>query len=49
VGRSNRAGGSESEKQKVRCGARHFDGALGVDFKLVASADELPGGAAVGG
>lgn len=39
----------QSGQQKVRCGARHFGGALGVDFKLVATADELPGGTTVGG
>jgi type III restriction enzyme len=31
-----------SERQKIQCGERHFEGALGVDFKVVISADELP-------
>lgn len=31
-----------SEQQKVHCGEQHFKGALGVDFKVVTSADELP-------
>lgn len=39
----------QSEQQKVRCGARHFGGALGADFKLMKTADELPGGVAIGG
>lgn len=30
------------EAQKIHCGRRHFGGALGVDFKVVADADELP-------
>lgn len=33
-----------SEAQKLRCGSRHFNEALDVDYKLVISADELPGG-----
>lgn len=36
-----------SEVLKLRCGSRHFNDALGVDYKLVISADELPGGSAV--
>jgi type III restriction enzyme len=36
-----------SEQQKIRCGSRHFTGALGVDFKIVTSADQLPGGTAI--
>lgn len=36
-----------SEVLKLRCGSRHFNGALGVDYRLVISADELPGGSAV--
>jgi type III restriction enzyme len=31
-----------TENQKIRCGERHFAGALGVDYKVVTSADELP-------
>jgi type III restriction enzyme len=31
-----------SEQQKIRCGERHFKGALAVDFKVVANADQLP-------
>jgi type III restriction enzyme len=31
-----------SEQQKIHCGERHFVGALGVDFKVVKGADELP-------
>jgi len=30
------------ENQKIHCGERHFKGALGVDYKVVTSADELP-------
>ena len=30
------------EKRKVQCGERHFKDALGVDYKVVTSADELP-------
>lgn len=32
------------EAQKLRCGTRHFCDALGVDYRLVVAADELPGG-----
>jgi type III restriction enzyme len=32
------------ETQKLRCGTRHFCDALGVDYRLVVAADELPGG-----
>lgn len=31
-----------TENQKIHCGERHFTGALGVDFKTIKSADELP-------
>ena len=31
-----------TENQKVHCGEQHFVGALGVDYKVVTSADELP-------
>lgn len=31
-----------SEQQKIHCGKQHFEGALGVDFKVVTSADGLP-------
>jgi type III restriction enzyme len=31
-----------SERRKIVCGERHFEGALGVDFKVVSSAAELP-------
>lgn len=31
-----------SEAQKVKCGQRHFEGGLGVDYKVVSSADQLP-------
>lgn len=30
------------EKRKVECGKRHFKGALGVDFKVVTKASDLP-------
>lgn len=30
------------ENQKIHCGDRHFSGALGVNFRTVKSADELP-------
>ncbi len=31
-----------TENQKNHCGKRHFVGALGVDYKVITSADELP-------
>ena len=31
-----------TENQKLHCGERHFVGALGMDYKVVTSADELP-------
>ena len=31
-----------TENQKIHCGKRHFTGALGVDYRVVTSADELP-------
>lgn len=31
-----------SEQQKIKCGEKHFKGALGVDYKWLKSADELP-------
>jgi type III restriction enzyme len=31
-----------AERRKIVCGKRHFEGALGVDFKVVSSAGELP-------
>jgi type III restriction enzyme len=31
-----------SEKRKVKCGKAHFVGALGVDYKIVSSIDDLP-------
>lgn len=30
------------ERRKVQCGEKHFKGALGVDYKVVTSAGELP-------
>jgi type III restriction enzyme len=30
------------ENHKIHCGGRHFNGALGVDFKVVTNADSLP-------
>ena len=36
-----------SEAQKLRCGSRHFNDALGIDYKLILSASELPGGTVV--
>jgi type III restriction enzyme len=30
------------ERRKVQCGEQHFKGALGVDYKVVTRADELP-------
>jgi type III restriction enzyme len=38
---------SLSEQQKIKCGARHFNGALRSDFKLLTKAEDLPGGTAV--
>ena len=32
------------ERRKIECGARHFRGALGVDYRVVTSAAELPAG-----
>jgi type III restriction enzyme len=31
-----------TENQKIHCGKRHFTGALGVDYRVVTSTDELP-------
>ena len=31
-----------TENQKIHCGERHFRGALGVDYRVVTSADDLP-------
>jgi type III restriction enzyme len=31
-----------TENQKIHCGSRHFGGALGVNYRVVTSADELP-------
>ena len=31
-----------TENQKIHCGERHFIGALGVDYRVITSADELP-------
>src|SRR5579884_959861 len=31
-----------TENQKIHCGEQHFRGALGVDYRVVTSADELP-------
>lgn len=31
-----------TENQKIHCGERHFAEALGVDFRVVTSVDELP-------
>jgi hypothetical protein len=28
--------------QKILCGEQHFEGALGVDFKVAINADQLP-------
>lgn len=36
-----------SEAQKVKCGSQHFNGALGINYRVVSSADELPGGKSV--
>jgi len=30
------------EAQEIDCGGRHFNGALGVDYKVVQKADKLP-------
>ena len=30
-----------SEQQKIKCGEQHFEGALGVDFAVLTSADDL--------
>lgn len=32
------------ERRKVACGRRHFEGALGVDYRVVSTAAELPAG-----
>jgi len=32
----------EAEQQKIHYGKRHFKGALGVDYRVVTNADELP-------
>lgn len=31
-----------TENQKIHCGSRHFNGGLGVDYRVVTSVDELP-------
>ncbi len=31
-----------TENQKIHCGARHFVGALNVDYRVITSADDLP-------
>ena len=31
-----------TENQKIHCGERHFKGALGVDYRVVTTADDLP-------
>jgi type III restriction enzyme len=31
-----------TENQKIHCGKRHFTGALGVDYRVVTNADDLP-------
>jgi type III restriction enzyme len=31
-----------TENQKIHCGDRHFKGALGVDYRVITSADDLP-------
>lgn len=31
-----------TENQKIHCGARHFGSALGVDYRVITSADDLP-------
>ena len=30
------------QRRKIECGERHFRGALGVDYKVVTKASELP-------
>ena len=35
------------ELRKIKCGEKHFKGALGIDYKVVKSASELPGGISV--
>jgi type III restriction enzyme len=30
------------ERRKIKCGERHFEGALGVSYKVVTTAGELP-------
>jgi hypothetical protein len=32
----------QNELRKIRCGEEHFKGALGVDYRVVSSAKELP-------
>jgi type III restriction enzyme len=46
-GTKNLADLYRSEAHKLRCGTRHFNGALGTDYRLIVSADELPGGTTV--
>jgi type III restriction enzyme len=31
-----------AENQKIHCGGRHFSGALGVNYKVITTADDLP-------
>ena len=33
-----------TENQKNHCGERHYIGALGVDYRVITSADDLPQG-----
>jgi type III restriction enzyme len=32
------------ERRKITCGRRHFEGALGVSYRVVTAANELPNG-----
>jgi len=41
-GKDWRTGLRPDERRKIQCGERHFKGALGVDYKVVTSANELP-------
>lgn len=34
------------EARKIKCGRKHFRDALGVDYRVVTSADDLPRGGA---
>lgn len=41
-GENLRTNSRVNELRKIKCGERHFEGALGVDYKVVTKASELP-------